>query len=70
MIRQFFNFIRKENKTLLGRWTLKHNCKSEDIVVHQTNLDHCGDLICGDPKKYKEFTNLKKNIKNNNNEKS
>ena len=42
--------------TMLGRWTLKHNCKSENIVVLNANRDHCGDLICGDPKKYKELT--------------
>jgi hypothetical protein len=61
MIRRLFNKLMKQNdKILLGRWNLKHNCKSEDIVVLNANRDHCGDLICGDPQKYKELTDLKK----------
>jgi len=49
-------FITKDTHTLLGRWKLKHNCNTEEIVVHHANRDHCGDKICGDPKKYAEFT--------------
>jgi len=52
--------MKQNDKILLGRWNLKHNCKSEDIVVLNANRDHCGDLICGDPQKYKELTDLKK----------
>lgn len=40
----------------LGRWKLKHKCITEDITVHQANRDHCGDIICGYPQKYQEFT--------------
>ena len=55
----FPRFFNNTSTTLLGRWKLKHNCKSEDIVVLNANRDHCGDLICGDPKKYKELTENK-----------
>lgn len=49
-------FISKNtNSLLLGRWKLKHNCKTEDIIVHNANMDHCGDVLCGDPKKYSDF---------------
>lgn len=60
MIRRIVQTMFKKEKPLLGRWNLKHNCKTEDIIVHHTNRDHCGDIICGDPKKYAEFTNLNK----------
>ena len=60
MIRKLFQtFFTKDSRPILGRWNLKHNCKSEEIVVHHTNRDHCGDVLCGDPKKYAEFTDLK-----------
>ena len=61
MYKRFIQMFTKDTRPLLGRWNLKHNCKSEDIIVHHANRDHCGDVICGDPKKYAEFTNLKKN---------
>lgn len=39
---------------LLGRWSLKHKCKSQDITVIQTNTDHCGDQLCGNPQQIKQ----------------
>jgi hypothetical protein len=57
----YYKNLKSKNKIPLGRWTLKHNCKSEDIIVHHTNRDHCGDVICGNPLKYKEYTDEKKN---------
>lgn len=58
IIKMFSNFYKRSTspRTPLGRWALKHNCKSEDIVVHQTNRDHCGDVICGKPLAYKKYT--------------
>jgi len=50
----------KTVQPMLGRWTLKHKCQSEDIIVHHTNRDHCGDVICGKPLEYKEFTDKNK----------
>ena len=53
MLRNNFPLIMTKNKnTLLGRWKLKHNCKSEEYAVLNANRDHCGDTLCGDPKKY------------------
>lgn len=51
------------NKTQLGRWSLKHKCPTEDIVVFNANRDHCGDTLCGDPY---EYLKLKKINKSNN----
>ena len=48
-------FLSKPEKVPLGRWNLKHNCTSEDIVVFGTNRDHCGDALCGDPEEYKKL---------------
>ena len=68
MIRRIILYLTNKNQPVLGRWKLKHNCNSEEIVVHHTNRDHCGDQICGDPKKYAEFTDLKKKKHNKSNE--
>jgi len=40
-------------KPLLGRWSLKHKCRSEDITVFNANRDHCGDALCGKSEQYK-----------------
>ena len=46
-------FQKKENKILLGRW----NNEGSDIKNIYANHDHCGDIICRDPK---EITKLVK----------
>ena len=28
---------------VLGCWTLKHNCPTEELVVFNANMDNCGD---------------------------
>ncbi len=44
MFRSVFNIFRSCPKPpMLGRWNLKSNCPTEDIVVFNANRDHCGD---------------------------
>jgi hypothetical protein len=35
----------------LGRWNIKHSEKQKDIKFMYSNYDHCGDKVCGVPKK-------------------
>ena len=49
MIRKFIKYFIKTPSVQLGRWKLKHNCHTEELVVYNTNRDHCGDTICGKP---------------------
>ena len=44
---------------MLGRWSLKHRCPTEELVVFNANRDHCGDKICGDQKEYKKMAPTK-----------
>ena len=37
----------------LGRWALSHDNKEQNLKSTYANRDHCGDLICGDPKHLK-----------------
>ena len=49
MFRNIFNKIFKStnnNKILLGRW----NNQGNEIKNIYANHDHCGDIICKDPK--------------------
>jgi len=39
----------------LGRWSLKHNCSSEELVVFNANRDNCGDTLCGNQEEYKKM---------------
>ena len=45
--------LKKSTSPLLGRWSLKHESKTQDIAVIQTNTDHCGDQLCGNPEQIK-----------------
>ena len=36
--------------TKLGRWEHRINDKQKNIKFIYNNSDHCGDIICGDPK--------------------
>lgn len=36
---------------MLGRW----GYKNKEIKSHYSNLDHCGDYICGNPNLYKKY---------------
>ena len=50
MIRSFFSLFRPSCpiRPVLGRWSLKNNCPSEEIAVFNANRDHCDDKLCGD----------------------
>lgn len=52
LLSKIFRLIH-EPKPVLGRWSLKHKCPSEDITVFNANRDHCGDTICGKTEDYK-----------------
>jgi hypothetical protein len=46
----------------LGRW----GRNNENVKSIYANSDHCGDIICGDPKKVKQIVNIQKSIPQNN----
>ena len=49
-------FKSKESKIVLGRWG-----RTNDVTkAIYANSDHCGDMICGDPKKVKIIVNTQK----------
>jgi len=55
MIKRFLQKFLKSEKPVLGRWSLKHNCPSEELVVFNANRDHCGDTLCGNQEEYKKM---------------
>ncbi len=60
MFNIFKNFMRKkESKIVLGRWA-RNNDVTKSIYA---NSDHCGDAICGNPKKVKQLVHNQKKIK-------
>ena len=50
------NTIIKNNSNIQkqGRWILK-NKKQIAITSYWSNIDHCGDILCGNTIKAKEF---------------
>lgn len=55
-----FSFIKKmlvkeKNPILLGRWNRNNNPTITSIL---TNYDHCGDIICKDPKEAKKLITM------------
>ena len=60
MFKYFKNIFKNDKKILLGRW----GYYGTDIKNIYANHDHCGDIICKNPIKIKEY------IKNNKNNKS
>lgn len=46
---KFFNFVLRNQRTLLGRW--EHNISEiqKNRKFDLANIDHCGDKICGTP---------------------
>tara|TARA_B100001057_G_scaffold490443_1_gene578726 strand:- start:1306 stop:1521 length:216 start_codon:yes stop_codon:yes gene_type:complete len=67
MINAFKNnyFIKKliqSNKLKLGRWETNTCDKSKNIKFIYANIDNCGDLICGQPIKNKDYIIEKKQM--------
>ena len=54
-------FKKKETKVLLGRW----GNHGKDIKNIYANHDHCGDIICKDPKIVKKLIDKKHFSENN-----
>ena len=60
----FKNVLKNKTDTImLGRWNPKNCLVKESISVFQANSDHCGDILCGNPNKYKEHTEFCKETK-------
>tara|TARA_B100000927_G_C16150333_1_gene343070 strand:- start:89 stop:325 length:237 start_codon:yes stop_codon:yes gene_type:complete len=53
-------FFEKGAKTLLGRWNNNITSKQKEINFMLSNLDHCGDSICGKPKPINDILNTTK----------
>jgi hypothetical protein len=65
MIKAFKNnrFIRKlftNEKLKLGRWDTNKCNNSKDIRFIYANIDNCGDIICGEPIKNKDYIKKQK----------
>jgi len=66
MIRKLIQHLTKKHQhPLLGRWSLKRNNYKENITVFNTNRDHCGDHICGDPTEHIKLSPKPEVNKNN-----
>lgn len=48
-------FVKEKNPILLGRWNRNNNPTITSIL---TNYDHCGDVICKDPKEAKKLITM------------
>lgn len=56
LIRSIFKFFRNNNtvkQSDLGRWRPEKCDKMTSLKILMANMDHCGDKICGKPKKMK-----------------
>jgi len=54
LIRKTLSLFKHEDKTVLGRWSIKDN---KDIKQSLANMDSCGDSLCGTPSKYTDAIN-------------
>jgi len=65
MIRKFIDFLTKpEPRPVLGRWAVK-SCSELLTSINSVyqNRDHCGDVICHQPKKAEEYIKTDKKLK-------
>ena len=61
MLQLLRNLFKKEKKILLGRW----GNYGSDIKSIYANHDHCGDIICKDPKIVKKLVEKNKLLEKN-----
>ena len=66
MFKNFFNRTKKL-PTPLGRWEHRITDKKKEIKAILTNIDHCGDKICGQPLLLKKILEEKNKFENKKN---
>ena len=56
--------MKPEPRPVLGRWAVK-SCSELLTSINSVyqNRDHCGDVICREPKKAEEYIKTNKNTK-------
>ena len=60
MLSRIRNIFKKKPETqMLGRWARSN----ETVKSIYANSDHCGDILCGNPKEVKRIVNSQKKIK-------
>tara|TARA_X000000368_G_scaffold393912_1_gene360006 strand:+ start:392 stop:649 length:258 start_codon:yes stop_codon:yes gene_type:complete len=59
VLRNLFKPNKSSGQIQLGRWALNN----ENVKSVYANSDHCGDVICGNPKRVKQIINNENNIK-------
>ena len=59
MFRSLLKIFKEQPKTRLGRWNLKNN---SEITNTFANYDHCGDIICKNPKEITNSVDIIKNL--------
>ena len=63
MLSRFKNIFKSQKPIALGRWGHHHDETKKNIKSSWNASDHCGDTICGDPKKVKLIINHEKRLK-------
>ena len=53
MLSRFKSVFKSQKHIALGRWGHHHDEIKKNIKSSWNASDHCGDTICGDPKKVK-----------------
>ena len=53
-LHKYFQNVSLSDPNKLGRWGNK-NLKQSEIAEYWTNIDHCGDTVCGNLQKTKEY---------------
>jgi len=53
-------FLRRTNDVKLGRWEHRLNNNQKDLKAIWANSDHCGDVLCKDPKVVKNLIDSQK----------
>tara|TARA_B100000401_G_C52699670_1_gene668441 strand:- start:726 stop:953 length:228 start_codon:yes stop_codon:yes gene_type:complete len=53
-IHKYSRNLFKNNISKQGRWIIKNN-KQTEISEYWSNIDHCGDKVCGNLEKTKDY---------------